>query len=236
MEPARAIEEAAACAADRSLLWSRVINSLQLTTVVEVGVFSGAFTQSILEACPTVSRYYMVDSWRHLADWNKPANRSDAEFSDIRAQALAATAFAKDRRIVLEGTTREVAHRLPTASVDFAYIDGDHTLRGITIDLIGIWPKLRPGAILAGDDFCPSIWQHAPQFEPTLVFPWAVHFAEAMECPIFALPFNQFAIVADGLSGKGFAFHDLTHTGGYDSTTLRDALRPLSFPPAGRAI
>jgi Methyltransferase domain len=234
MEPASAIEEAALCARDRWHLWSRVINRLQLTTVVEVGVFEGAFAQSILEACPIVSRYYMIDPWRHLDDWNKPANRSNLEFSEIRQRAMTATAFAEGRRIVLEGTTKEVSHRVPDAGVDFAYIDGDHTLRGITIDLIAMWPKLRSGAILAGDDFCPSIWQHGSQFEPTLVFPWAVHFAEAMECPIFALPFNQFAIVADGRPGKGFAIRDLTHTGRYDSTTLREALQPLSIPRAGR--
>jgi hypothetical protein len=226
MEPAQGIEAAAASAADRSGLWSTVINTLQLATVVEVGVFAGAFARHILEACPTVSRYYMIDPWRHLGDWNKPANRSDREFAVIRERAMAATAFAGDRRIVLEGTTREVAHRLPSAGVDFAYIDGDHTLRGITIDLIRIWPTLRPGAILAGDDFCPSLWQHAPQFEPTFVFPWAVHFAEAMECPIFGLPFNQFAIVARSPSGEGFAFHDLTNSGQYATTAVRDALRP----------
>jgi hypothetical protein len=57
-----------------------------------------------------------------------------------------------------------------------------------------------------------------------------------MECPIFALPFNQFAILADGPSAQGFAFHDLTQTGCYDSTALRDALRPSSISRVGRSI
>jgi hypothetical protein len=212
---------AATSAADRRDLWSSVINNLQLTTVAEVGVFAGAFARYILAQCPTVTSYYMVDPWRHLPNWNKPANKTDREFVAIREQALAATQFAEDRRIVLQGATSEVSHHLPNRGLDFAYIDGDHTLRGITIDLIRIWPKLRPGAILAGDDFCSSIWQHAPQFEPTFVFPWAVHFAEAMDCAIFGLPFDQFAIVANSRSG-GFAFHDLTHR--YTSTAVRDAL------------
>ena len=33
---------------------------------------------------------------------------------------------------MLRGTTTEVIDRVPDRSVDFAYIDGDHTLRGIT--------------------------------------------------------------------------------------------------------
>ena len=222
MKASHAIESAAASAADRSQLWSTVISALQLAAAAEVGVAAGAFARHILETCPNLTSYYMIDPWRHLDNWNKPANKTDREFIEIREQALAATEFAKDRRIILEGRTRDISHRLPDRGLDFAYVDGDHTLRGITIDLTRLWPKLRPGAILAGDDFCRSIWQHPPQFEPTFVFPWAVHFAEAMDSPIFGLPFDQFAIVVNSDSGTGFAFHDLT--GGHSSTTVRDAL------------
>jgi hypothetical protein len=224
MDSAQAIASAVESASDRTDLWSTVINALRVATAVEVGVLAGVFARDVLARCPTVTTYYMIDPWRHLDGWNKPANRTDGEFSQLREQAMAATEFARDRRLVLEGTTAEVSHRLPTAGLDFAYVDGDHTLRGITIDLTRIWPKLRPGAILAGDDFCPSIWQHAPQFEPTFVFPWAVHFAEAMGAPIFGLPFNQFAIVVPSDASQGFAFHNLSRTGGYWSTAVRDLL------------
>jgi SAM-dependent methyltransferase len=222
MDTSRVIGLAAASATDRSDLWSTVINTLQLATAVEVGVFEGGFASHILAHCPTVSSYYMLDPWRHLDNWNKPANMADREFAGIRERALAVTQFAEGRRIVLEGTTAEVAHQLPDQGLDFAYVDADHTLRGITIDLIRLWPKLRPGAILAGDDFCTSVWQHHPQFEPTFVFPWAVHFAEAMGCEILGLPFNQFAIIVNSGSPSGFAFHDLTQS--YRSTAVRDAL------------
>ena len=57
---------------------------------------------------------------------------------------------------------------------------------------------------LGGDDFCTSIWQHRERFEPTLVYPFAVHFAEAMDAPIIALPHNQFLIQ----KVDGFAFVD----------------------------
>ncbi len=224
METCRAIKLAATSADDRRDLWSTVINTLRLSTAVEVGVAAGAFARHILEECPTVSSYFMIDPWRHLSNWNKPANKTDREFVGIREQAMAVTEFARDRRIVLEGATAEVSRRIPTKSLDFAYVDGDHTLRGITIDLTQIWPKMRPGGIIAGDDFCSSIWQHGQQFEPTFVFPWAVHFAEAMDSPIFALPFNQFAIIVNSSGGDRFSFHDLTLNDAYSSTTVREAL------------
>jgi hypothetical protein len=234
MKVNKEIESAAAKAADRLELWSMVVNALKVSTFAEVGVFQGDFAQSILRQCPTVEKYYMIDPWRHLDDWNKPANRPNDEFAAIKAEALAKTEFASPKRVILQGRTTEIACSLPEQGLDFAYIDGDHTLRGITIDLIRIWPKLRNGGILAGDDFCNSVWQHEATFEPTLVFPLAVYFAEAMGATIYGLPYDQFAIIVDRSTTAAFEFRDLT--GAYRSTTLRDALTRSRDGLFGRAL
>ena len=223
MDIPRTLEAAAATAKNRLELWSNVISELQMTAVIEVGVFRGDFARHILWGCPKVRQYFMIDPWRHLDDWNKPANKSDIEFGEIKREAIQKTAFAEDRRIVLQGKTSEVSKAIAQNSVDFAYIDGDHTLRGISIDLPCIYPKLRDGGILAGDDFYPSLWQHSTQFEPTFVFPMAVHFAEALGCIIYGLPFNQFAIVVDRSPSSSFEFRDLTDK--YKSTAVRDLLQ-----------
>jgi len=44
--------------------------------------------------------------------------------------------FAASKRIILQGKTTEVIDQINDNELDFAYIDGDHTLKGITIDLI----------------------------------------------------------------------------------------------------
>jgi hypothetical protein len=49
---------------------------------------------------------------------------------------------------VLRGRTRELINQIPDDSLDFAYIDGDHTLRGITIDLVRLLPKMREGGVI----------------------------------------------------------------------------------------
>src|SRR5690606_33072558 len=122
----------------------------------------------------------------------KPANTNNAEFEAYYQETINRTAFAKEKLQVLRGKTTEVIRHVDEASVDFAYIDGDHTLKGISIDLIGLWGKIKPGGFIGGDDFCPSIWQHSKTFEPTFVFPFAVYFAEAVGAKIYVLPFNQF--------------------------------------------
>ena len=222
-EALRALGEAAA---NRVELWTRFAREAEARQVAEIGVYRGRFAARMLADCPMIETYYMVDPWRNLEDWNKPANTSDDEFERIFGEAMERTSGHEGKRVVLRGTTTEVIDQLPESSVDFAYIDGDHTLRGITIDLIRVFPKVRPGGWIGGDDFTPSIWQHADEYEPTLVFPLAVHFAEAVGARIYGLPHKQFLIekTADG----DHAFTDLT--GRYGDTGLRRQLAQREPP------
>jgi len=156
----------------------------------------------------------MLDPWRHLDDWNKPSNNDQPKFDEIYAQAMARTDFVRERRIVLRGKTTEMIDEIPDQSLDIAYVDGDHTLRGIAIDLIRTYPKVRPGGILGGDDCTATIWQHEEKFEPTLVWPFAAHFAEGQGAPIVILPYNQFAIIKPSKSGNDFRIIDTTQNYG----------------------
>lgn len=207
-------------AEDRYQLWSDFINKNNCATACEIGVYKGDFAQVMLERCTGIQSYYMVDPWRNLSDWNKPANTDNEEFERYFNQTMDKTEFAKEKRHILRGKTTEVVQDIKDQSLDFAYIDGDHTLKGITIDLSCIWSKVKPGGFIAGDDFCSTIWQHYDDYEPTLVFPYAVYFAEAMQTKIIALPFDQFLISKEE---NGFEFIDLTK-GKYKTRDLKDLI------------
>ena len=197
MESSPASLIAAITSHSRFALWADIVQAVSARRVLEIGVFKGEFAEYVLRQCTMIDTYFMLDPWRHLDDWKKPANKPNEEFEAIYAQAMARTEFARNCVKVLRGTTTEVINTVEDASIDLAYIDGDHTLRGITIDLLRTFTKIRPGGILGGDDFRPDIWHHGANFEPTLVFQSAINFAEAVGCPIVALPFGQFAIVRD---------------------------------------
>jgi Methyltransferase domain len=215
-------------AASRLRLWEQVLQAAQAETVAEVGVWKGDYAQYLLEHCVSIKRYYMIDPWANLPDWNKPANVSAPRFAEVYEEALRKTAFAAARRVVLRGRTKEVIAQIPDQSLDFVYIDGDHTLRGITIDLIKLLPKVKEGGLIGGDDFTDNPWQHDARFEPTLVCPFAVYFAEAMDLPILALPFNQFLI--QKRRGAAFSFTDTT--GRYGNLSLNQ----LAAFPTGWAV
>ena len=192
---------------DRFDLWTQIINQTSPKSIAEIGVWKGDFAAAILTNCPSIEKYVMIDPWAQLPDWNKPFNVTTKEFKAVYDEAMRKTEFAAEKRHIMRGRTKDVIEEIDNESLDFVYIDGDHTLRGITIDLITILPKIRNGGLIAGDDFTPSPWQHSAEYEPTLVCPFAVYFAESMDLPIHALPHGQFLIEK---SKEGFRFDDTT--------------------------
>lgn len=220
--PEQVLAKCISHAQSREDLWVEFINSVGTRRMAEIGVYRGDFAACVLQRCPRLSTYYMIDPWRHLNDWNKPVNHDDSVLGAYLEETKAKTNFAADKRIILRGKTTEVIDQITDGELDLAYIDGDHTLKGISIDLIRVYPKVRVGGFLCGDDFTRSVWEHKTSFEPTLVFPFAVHFAEAVGAAIFALPYSQFCI--HKTARQQFSFIDLS--GHYDDLGLRNQFAP----------
>lgn len=210
---------------DRFQLWTKILQNIAPETVTEIGVWKGAFAAHLLKHTNSIRTYYMIDPWQHLPDWNKPANVEESAFSEIYQQAMEATAFARSKVKVLRDQTKNAVRKIPDQCVDFVYVDGDHTLRGITIDLLSIWPKVKPGGFIGGDDFSPDIWQHRTNYEPTLVFPFAVYFAEAVHATIYGLPCQQF-LIQKPTEKSDFQF--ITLAGGYEEQSLLNQMTRLN--------
>jgi hypothetical protein len=220
--PEQILKQCISSSKSRLELWVEFIRSFGVRQMAEVGVYRGDFAAVMLQRCPGLTRYYMVDPWRHLSDWNKPSNKADSELEEFFQEAKTKTDFAAAKRVILRGKTTEVIDQIADGELDFAYIDADHTLKGIAIDLIRVYPKVRAGGFLGGDDFTRSVWEHNTRFEPTLVFPFAVYFAEAVGATIYALPYSQFCL--QKTSSPKFAFVDLT--GLYDDVGLQTQFAP----------
>jgi hypothetical protein len=189
----------------REAMWAQFVRENNFRDIAEVGVWKGEFARHLLLECQQIRSYLMVDSWRHLEGWNKPFNLSDSQLEQVYQQALLNTEFAKEKVRVLRGTTLEERGKIADDSLDFVYIDGDHSLRGIVIDALSRWPKLRAGGVLAGDDFSDTVWQHSLEFEPSLVNPFMRYFADAVGEHLHVLPYNQCYIQKSCSSGIGQA-------------------------------
>ena len=80
---------------------------------------------------------------------SSPASSMDQLFNDVSGHAMEDYPL---RSKIFRGVSVDAANHLKDNSVDFIFVDGDHTRAAVFQDLNVLYPKLRPGGIIAGDD------------------------------------------------------------------------------------
>lgn len=123
----------------------------------EIGVFTGEMSAHLLTRSDLT--LYMVDSWKgdgidytgDSGDFH--AGLTQGAQDGYREHAEAATAFAGDRARILRDTSTNAAHDVPDGSLDFVFIDADHSYEGCRADIHAWAPKLKPGGLLSGHDY-----------------------------------------------------------------------------------
>lgn len=125
----------------------------------EIGVFTGMLSAELLRRHDL--ELIMVDSWEgDGAAYNNKETAKDfhahisaSEQAAHRAAALYQTQFAEDRRTVLRARSVDGAHAVGDASLDFAFIDADHSYEGCRADIEAWWPKVKAGGLICGHDY-----------------------------------------------------------------------------------
>jgi len=104
-----------------------------------------------------------------------------------------ATAPWGNKRQVLRGPSAEMSSKVPDLSLDFLYIDGDHTERGTRVDVLNWWPKIRIGGGMFGDDYVDG-FQHGIRFASTGVKTVITKFAKMARAPVHDLGGLQYVV------------------------------------------
>jgi hypothetical protein len=132
----------------------------------EIGVWKGDFSERILEVARPV-RLHLVDPWRAVSGEEYEGARYGGGLSEGQAEMDALhdavlRRFERERRKGVVEVHRlpslEAAARLAGGELDFVYIDGDHRYEAVKADLEAWAPRLRPGGLLAGDDYGVEGW------------------------------------------------------------------------------
>ncbi|UWQ81928.1 class I SAM-dependent methyltransferase (plasmid) [Leisingera sp. S132] len=130
---------------------------------VEIGVHEGAFSERLLEVAQP-KKLTLIDPWAY------DGTRSGAlyggkgmsqEMMDARHGRVLkrfAPQIARGRIEVLRMESQAALARFADGSLDFAYIDGDHSYAAVKADLEGWLVKLRPGGLLIADDYRNASW------------------------------------------------------------------------------
>lgn len=120
-------------------------------TAVEVGVAAGDYSSIFLQHWP--GQYVMVDSWCHIDGYDDVMNGSDAEHEERYRKALSIAKDYAERCSIYRMDSVRAAGKFKDGSLDFVYIDGDHSFEGCRRDLEAWWPKVRAGGVIAGHDY-----------------------------------------------------------------------------------
>lgn len=118
----------------------------------EVGVFDGHTSETLLRELPEL-RLWMVDPWTPYEGKSILGDMTPELLEKVRVGAMWWTEFARDRRFVLREASPRSASRFADASLDFAFIDGNHLYESVRADIAAWWPKVRPGGLLTGHDY-----------------------------------------------------------------------------------
>ena len=120
-------------------------------TAVEVGVAEGHYSQAFLRNWPGF--YVMVDRWAHIPGYDDIMNGPDDEHEERFRQAMLVANQYADRCSVYRMDSRTAADKFADKSLDFDYIDADHSYAGCRGDIVAWAQKVKAGGILAGHDY-----------------------------------------------------------------------------------
>lgn len=123
-------------------------------TGVEIGVQRGRYSEFLL-AHWRGERLISVDPWSEAPDetYVDRANVAQDVHERRYRETLDLLAPFGARSDVWRTTSVEAATRIEPGSLDFVYVDARHDYESVLEDLEHWWPKLRPGAIMAGHDY-----------------------------------------------------------------------------------
>jgi Methyltransferase domain len=137
----------------------------QASVGVEVGVWKGDLSALLLQRVRP-ARLFLVDPWAfdpNYADslFGGGSAKSQADMDAICQQVRARFTAEITQGVVSiqRSTSVEAAGSMADESVDWVYIDGNHTYEFVLEDLRSWYPKVRPGGLVTGDDYGrPGTW------------------------------------------------------------------------------
>ena len=124
----------------------------------EIGVCLGVTTELYASEIENLTKLYAIDHYPSFVDWNGTVVSAERQ-SCMKEHAR--NRLARFDNIEFRYTTsEEFVSTIEDNSLDFIFIDGDHSYEGASKDFRNFLPKVKSGGIFAGHDlYIPTVQQ-----------------------------------------------------------------------------
>lgn len=117
---------------------------------VEVGVFLGAFTEILAKSGLEI---YGVDPWLVYPDYPYAKEKDSQEKEDANYKMARERLALYPNCKTIRKTSMEAVLDFKDESIDFVYIDGNHSFRYVAEDICEWIKKVKMGGFICGHDY-----------------------------------------------------------------------------------
>lgn len=119
---------------------------------LEVGSLSGEFARTIMSRWKG-RQLIMLDPWcRQPSDvYKEPVN--DTDWSSCMGSCEQLQREYRERIQLLRDYSPQAAAYFESGTLDFVYLDGNHSHEAVSADLRAWWPKVKNGGLFGGHDY-----------------------------------------------------------------------------------
>jgi hypothetical protein len=139
---------------NRNRLFPKLLNNFQYLIGVELGVFRGNFSKIILDNWG--GTLYLIDVWRSLSnrEYNDISNQQSP--NEVYSKTIENISRYENRAFMLRMSGNKAVNLFQDYSLDFIYIDANHTYESVKQDVHLWYPKIRLGGMISGHDYLPK--------------------------------------------------------------------------------
>lgn len=116
----------------------------------EVGVYKAGFTERF---CKAGLKMYAVDGWCAYDEYNEVGRNVQKRQDFLYGHACRVLAPYADSATIIRKPSMEAVRDFADDSLDFVYIDANHTLKFFIEDVYEWEKKVRKGGVIAGHDY-----------------------------------------------------------------------------------
>lgn len=139
------------------------------SVICEIGVFKGDFACELHKLRP--KKLLLCDPWESGLSYSGDQDGQNGNiYHSLSLCEHVHTLFAKEPNVSIHREKSETfIQKLADASLDAAYIDGDHSYQAVKADLNELYPKIKKGGFLMGHDYAFNPNKAPQDLEPMIL-------------------------------------------------------------------